>query len=302
MMKKVFFALGLFFAFTSLQGQGAMFLRGSQPAPQPGAGILDSYPGAAAAFSLDALIYSSHSVTDNTPGSETQGQTGPYTIQARRSSDNALRSFTPTEVSDGTLTTWTGPLNDATVAIWYNQGSAGDATQTTTTNQPKIVDNGALVLENGKAAFNIIQNAAPSLSISSLSLGADCTAAHITKISSGDVAVLGTMRANTFYLVAENGSISAITQQNVSTPSYYLDASLTVFTDRDSVHDAFSLKQRLIFIENINLSSETTFNFSYGNVGFSGFRTHQSFIIYTSDQSTNRTNIETALNNYYNIY
>lgn len=154
-MRSLVLIISLLFAFASTQGQGAMFLRGSQPAPQPGAGILDNYLGAAFAAAPDVLIYSAHSVTDNTVGSQTEGQTGQYTVLVRRDNDDALRSFTYTEVSDGTLTTWVGPANNGFVQILYDQGTNGNhATQGTAASQPKIVDAGSLVVENGKAALD----------------------------------------------------------------------------------------------------------------------------------------------------
>ena len=131
-------------------GIGLNRFRGGQAAP---AGLLDQYTGAAAAFSLDTLIYGDHSVEDTAVGSQTNGSTDTYTVRVRRSSDNAVRSFTHTEVGNGTLVTWVGAGNDGFVEAWYNQGSESDAVQTTAANQPKIVDAGSLVVENGKAAL-----------------------------------------------------------------------------------------------------------------------------------------------------
>jgi hypothetical protein len=117
-------------------------------------GILDSYTGAAFAFAPDTLIYSGFSVTDNTAGSNTNGSSGEFTVLVRRDSDNALQSFTWEEVGDGTLVTWVGAGNDGFVQVGYDQsGSDNHASQTTAANQPKIVDNGVLVVENGKAAL-----------------------------------------------------------------------------------------------------------------------------------------------------
>tara|TARA_S200002703_G_scaffold19602_3_gene15890 strand:+ start:2361 stop:3974 length:1614 start_codon:yes stop_codon:yes gene_type:complete len=70
-------------------------------------------------------------------------------IRVRRSSDNAETDFKESELTDGTLTTWTG-ANDGFVVTWYDLTSnSNDATQATSTNQPKIVDSGALNTENG---------------------------------------------------------------------------------------------------------------------------------------------------------
>jgi hypothetical protein len=118
-------------------------------------GILDAYTGAAFAFSPDTLIYSGFSVTDNTAGSNTNGDSGEFTLLVRRDSDNALQSFTWEEVGDGTLVTWVGAGNNGFVQVAYEQSlNDNRASQTTASNQPKIVDNGSLVVENGKAALD----------------------------------------------------------------------------------------------------------------------------------------------------
>ena len=47
-----------------------------------------------------------------------------------------------------------GSPQDAFVATWYDQAGSNDATQTTASDQPKIVNAGALVTENGKVALD----------------------------------------------------------------------------------------------------------------------------------------------------
>ena len=98
-------------------------------------GLLDLYPGAAAAYSLRTLSAS----FVNQP-----------IIRVRRSSDNTEADFTAAEITNGTLTTWTG-ANDGFVRTWYDQsGNARHAEQTTAGNQPQIVDAGALVTDGLK--------------------------------------------------------------------------------------------------------------------------------------------------------
>jgi hypothetical protein len=103
--------------------------------------LLDEYPNAFAAYSLRNLI----STTTNV-------------IRVRRSSDQAEQDFTAAEIIDGTLTTWTG-ANDGFVPIWYNQAIGyADLFTTTALDQPSIVQNGVLNLDNGKPylAYNNI--------------------------------------------------------------------------------------------------------------------------------------------------
>ena len=67
------------------------------PPPPPTGILLVDYPGAAAAYSLRNLIDTTTSV-----------------VRVRRSSDNTEQDFSAAEVTDGTLTTFTG-ANDGFV-------------------------------------------------------------------------------------------------------------------------------------------------------------------------------------------
>ena len=103
--------------------------------------LLDTYSGAAAAYSLRLL--------DST-------YTGSA-IRVRRSSDNTEQDIGFNvfgELDTVSLLAFAG-TGDAFVKTWYDQsGNSNDATQTTTANQPKIVSSGAVIVENGKPALD----------------------------------------------------------------------------------------------------------------------------------------------------
>ena len=102
-------------------------------------GLLDEYPNAAAAYSLRDLASAS---------------VGSAVVRVRRSSDNTEQDFTATEITDGTLTTFTG-ANDGFVTTWYDQSGNGvDGVQSTANIQPIIVSNGVLESDNGKPTIN----------------------------------------------------------------------------------------------------------------------------------------------------
>jgi hypothetical protein len=104
--------------------------------------ILDFAPGAAAAYSLRNL---------------SRGHHGPV-VTVRRSTDSAERAFKASEIDDARLAEWCGG-GDGFVTQWWDQsGHARHATQTTTRYQPKVVSNGALVTEGGKAAVQFDGN------------------------------------------------------------------------------------------------------------------------------------------------
>jgi hypothetical protein len=101
--------------------------------------LLDTYPGAAGAWSLREL---SSSTTD--------------VVRVRRDSDNAEADFTSADVSDGTLESWVGAGNDGFVVTLFDQsGNGEDATQDTFANQPRIAISGSVVTENGEPALQV---------------------------------------------------------------------------------------------------------------------------------------------------
>ena len=101
-------------------------------------GLLDAYPGAAAAYSLRNL-----SILQN-----------PSVVRVRRSSDNTESDFTATQVSDGTLTTFCGAGDGFVRTIYDQSGNGLHLGQTTTANQPGIVSSGALITEGGKVCLD----------------------------------------------------------------------------------------------------------------------------------------------------
>ena len=97
----------------------------------PYVGLLDSYPGAAAAYSV-RLLKSTY--------------TGSA-IRVRRSSDNAESDigFSGGNLDTSALTTFCGAGNGF-VTTWYDQSGGGNnLTQTTAAQQPQIVSSGSVI-------------------------------------------------------------------------------------------------------------------------------------------------------------
>ena len=100
-------------------------------------GLLDTYSGAAAAYSLRQLssTYSGDAIV------------------VRRASDNTTQAigFVNNELDTTSLESFCSGT-DGFVTTWYDQSGNGyDAAQTTAGSQPKIVSSGSTILENGKA-------------------------------------------------------------------------------------------------------------------------------------------------------
>lgn len=115
----------------SSRGLGGRFQYAADPVPL----LLDSYPTAAAAFSLRKL-------NTNYTGSA---------IRIRRSSDNAETNigFSGRYLDKGAISTFAAG-SSAFVTTWYDQsGNARNAVQASAANQPRIVNSGVIDTLNG---------------------------------------------------------------------------------------------------------------------------------------------------------
>jgi hypothetical protein len=102
--------------------------------------LLDTYSGAAAAYSLRSLSLAY----------------GGSVVRVRRSSDNTESDFTDTQVSDGTLTAFCGAGNGF-VRTWYDQsGNGNNVSQATTAEQPQIVSSGNVILDGTRPAIQFV--------------------------------------------------------------------------------------------------------------------------------------------------
>lgn len=273
----------------------------------PGDSLLDNYSGAIAAYSLRYLL---------------ESYTGDV-IRVRRSSDDSEQDFNPTEIGDGTLTTFVGGGNDGFVVTWYDQtGNSNDATQATDANQPKIVDAGSVVTENGEHAVDF--DGSDRLSASRL-LSADTwsmfavaatdkttldgttqtiTCQHTGSADAGRTVfqqirnISGTSGYTTFF---NNGSSHVGTYTASLTANQVLFTSIAHTDDYYIGMDGGSLEE---VISNESLTPLNT-NFSIGAFGddLSGFDgTMQEIVIYNSNKTSDKTGIETNINDYYSIY
>jgi hypothetical protein len=262
----------------------------------PAALLLDTYTGASAAYSLRQLrtAYSGSA------------------IRVRRSSDNAEQDFgfVANVLDTASLLTFCG-VGNGFVTTWYDQsGNANDAAQTTATSQPQIVSSGSVILENGNASVKF-DGANDFLDISTA----------ITTSIYSNFSVLKKQSTATIVIpiglpigLGSGQSIGAWSDANLyeNNGSSYVSVPFTNNTNQNlfsvlkignNLAD-FSAKQN-----GITLGSYT--NTAFGSISLSvlGARTGiysdgnlQEIIVYASDQSSNRTGIETNINTFYTIY
>lgn len=266
-------------------------------------GLLDTYSGAAAAYSLRRLR---------------TAYTGDA-IRVRRASDNTEQDigFVNNELDTSTLTSFCSGTNGF-VKTWYDQsGNGNDATQNTAVAQPQIVSSGSTITENGNPTIDF-DGSNYYLNINSMPSFIDVTMIVVlrndTSIQDSVFIEYAFDNNNTFTMGFGNLS----TQNRIGTRSRVGGVNTYIGADID-----INTQQRLItFFPNSTTPANglfyldgTQYNDSIGarSVGTSALGSRgggtysfngniQEAIIYNSDESSNRTGIETNINDFYSIY
>ena len=223
--------------------------------------------------------------------------TNPNCVVIRRSSDNALETFTVSEVTDGTLTTWTG-ANDGFIQTWFNQGSGSDFIQNTASRQPKLVSAGVLETENGLPIARRNGVDGGILSTNDFSDAVARSFFYVGKSPLQNFCLIGSSNSGTDYgYFAQDGSVSIYNSALVPS-SERLNLAAWSPISRDNVYDDL-VGQFLVVVQ-------CTFNYTDTNIrlgfresnpaGF-GMADTQEFIIYAGN--TDNTAKETNVNNYW---
>ena len=258
-------------------------------------GLLDLFPNASAGYSLRQLR------AGHTTG----------VIRVRRSTDNAELDFKANEITDGTLTTWTGSANGL-VTKWYDQsGSGNDAIQTTASKQPSIVEIGVLVTDNGKPALKY--DGEDDGFTTQMPFSYNGYFFMVTNaLATGFPVYLGSTESSNRYFLLNNSTQDFYQYYNGS--SILNSSSNTIFGNQylhygEKNHES---NTNLIFQNNVSVanSSTTTANPGEGNIQI-GFEnngnfpfegTMQEIILYRTRQNVTRPDIQENINNHYSIY
>ena len=247
-------------------------------------GILDEYPGASAAYSLRLL---------NTD------YTGDAVI-VRRASDNATQNvgFVDGELDTTALDTFCSGT-DGFVATWFDQSGNGvNTTQSVASKQPKIYDSvTGVILENGK----------PSIYFDGVDDGLEFTNA-ISYSNTYTFSVINPLIDDIYSFFTDGSAVAPIAASG-STSSYtfayginsiYINSNILTGSTRDDFYNATTNNQTLTTVDLD--SSVNSITSVFNRVSFAMNGVVQELIIYNTDQSTNRTGIETNINNHYSIY
>lgn len=270
--------------------------------------LLDTYTGAAAAYSLRQLSSSYSGAA----------------IRVRRDNDNLETDINFNvfgELDTVSLAAHCGS-NNGYVTNWYDQSSnSNTARQTTAANQPKIYDSSTgVVTENGKPAVqfdgsnDILKQSGGLLNgLNSYSLFS--TFNPLTSATAYEAylhqAVVTTPFNNTFELRRDNANdrFNPISGQSLplqNTTSSINNSQLLVSILRNGA-TTNKIYQNGTFEKDLTSNSYTinAGDFEIGgrssDVNFASMKA-QEFVIYGNDQSSNRTNIESNINTFYSVY
>ena len=259
-------------------------------------GLLEDYPNASAAYSVRQLTTAATS-----------------SMKIRRSSDNTEQVIGFT--SNGDLNTGSIEIfcagGDCYIDTWYDQSeNKNNATQTDANKQPLIFSNNAVITENGKPCINF--NGSSYLESSG----------YIVELSQNNASVFSVTRPNTAtYLLTEGDVVSSYSSNFifpfspnilwVNTTTFgtvALNQQTSIGFDYDGTNfTAYKNSNLNGNTGSATINTETSTN-TYIGAGADGATsrryngTVQELITYKSNQSSNRPNIETNINNYYSIY
>ena len=255
--------------------------------------LLDLFPNAKVAYSVRKL-------KSNYSGSA---------IRVRRSSDNAEQDigFIGVNLDETALITFVGS-NDGFVVKWYDQsGNLNDAIQTTATNQPKIVDTGTIIKTNSKPSIKF-DGTNDDLKITQFTYSTDYLHTFVAKRdAAGDIMLSLSEDLSTAYLLALWSDNYYYFQCDTT---FYLNSSNTDNTSNQMLLTGTKNSTNAFIYKNSNSISTTQLNSSLNDkINIIGsysslFYSKQNLqeIIFWNINQTNRTSIETNINNYYAIY
>jgi len=242
-------------------------------------------------------------------------------IRVRRSSDNTEQDigFVGNSLDTASLLSFVG-ANNGFVTTWYDQQSSNDLIQATSTRQPQIVSSGSLILRGGEPSVKFDgSNDRMIYNSSVMNSGARNTSYfsvsnNDNSSSIGTILSLSTASTNSLRTFNER---SAIRRRSmiIGASGTSTEVEMSTFrTGSDPIlHSNFvDGSNNMSTFDNSNTGTTNTYGGTTGTTAFqigaqaTGFTylngTIQEIVAYNTLELTNRTAIETNINDHYAIY
>jgi hypothetical protein len=263
--------------------------------------LLDTYPGADAAYSLRKLR---------------AGYTGNcIRVYSTASGNPSLDiGFVNNVLDISTLQTFIG-VNTGIVTTWYDQsGNGNNATEFNVNNAPRIIISGVLQTQNSKPC---IKHDGTSLNfttpIGPVNTNISIFLTAIADNSSQIGPILGGSGAPTVFFGVYGGGAPAVfiggglngTYSFVNTIPNYSTTNYTIFNGIINSTNYFAYHNNTNFVVvpgSLTSLNPTSFAFLGKYFNTSSFAKFSEVVIYKSDQSSNRTGIVNNTNSFYTIY
>ena len=262
--------------------------------------LLDTYSGAAAAYSLRQL------------------RTGvTNVVRVRRSSDNTEQDFTAAQITDGTLTAFCGAGNGF-VRTWYDQsGNNRNMQQASSSNQPLLVTSGSVNTFNSKPMVSFNGSSQYFEQIATTDQLYSFFGVHALVANEGTLNVIGSLvgfgavTSSAYGLGSFTTALSgeSVTFLNGNDNSFLASSVPTTNNQPGLVSAHFGANSLFVNGNGSNLIQSNhglrTLNYMIGkriNLSQYNSKPIQELIMYGTDQSTNRAAIDANINAHYNIF
>jgi len=287
--------LTIFLLLFSLSAQGQFVIDSYRfGAAVAGTLLLDSFPGADLALSLRRV--------------KTSYSSDLITVRRSSNSDTLDVGFLGDYLDTVSLKTFcgTGATDTCFVKRWYDQsGTANHMTQDSAISQPMILINGVVFRDNGEVALNFGRTT-DILELplyASIDVTKNYSIFYTTRVISTSVELLFNVstNSNSRICISARGRYT-LTNTGVTTGKSMTITGLSVLTMENSPQELYrnNVQATSTAVDGAFLSSTLTLG---GRPGGSNANCNIfEFIVYPTNQSTNRTAIETNINNFYQIY
>ena len=237
--------------------------------------------------------------------------------------DGAAMEMTGFQINEGdTLLSYTatdgGVSGDGAVTTFYDQsGNGNSATNSTASEQPLVVSGGTLVTDtDGDASiYNFVNGALvtgliPSYDQINSQAYSLFVVAEIDSASTQGMLLGDNSSGSNFIYASEDGSSSTAITTNYSNVSSFIDGSAFSPTTRDDIHTGMHTDAPILVSAFYDTGGS---QFGGANdypriLGYSSGTTFMAknkikeWILFESDQSSNRTGMETNINDHFDIY